>query len=97
MGLNPEDVSERFLMTFVRRVTNRYLICRAYSGDAAALERLRVRIYKARLEARFWAYLRKTLRFEAQRWVRRARTTRGRELLAVILHNCLKYKARSCP
>lgn len=82
-GLDLQEVSDKFLMGIISRSTNRFLICQAYRGDALALRRLRVRIEKARLEARFWAYLKKYLQFEAAKRARRARINREHELLTL--------------
>lgn len=83
VGLDLQEVSDRFLMGLIKRSTPRLLICKAYRGDALALRRLQRRLEEARIEARFWAYLKKYLQFEAAKQARRIRTNRERELLTL--------------
>lgn len=59
--------SDKFLLAFLGRASNRRLVHLAVRGHAGARQRVLAKLRLSEVEAQFWSYLKKTLQWETAR------------------------------
>lgn len=84
LGGQQRQHSDKFLMTFLVRASNRRLVHLAARGDTGARQRVLAKLRLSEVEAQFWGYLKKTLQWETARMLQELAEREAHE--AVVLN-----------